>query len=92
MGYQFLAGATAFAFSVVFIIWILKVIRDAGRTGKSVINAVRPNASSDSKESAREHLEEIKEFSGVWRMILFGFILVPSAVALIAGLIALLLM
>lgn len=90
MGYQFLAGATAVAFSIAFAIWILKLIRDAGRTGKSVIDAVSPNASPIDKENAKAHLEDIKEYSGVWRMILFGFILVPSAIALILGLIAVL--
>lgn len=87
MSYQFLAGATAVAFSIAFAIWILKLIRDAGRTGKSVINVVNPNASPIDKENAKAHLEDIKEYSGVWRMILFGFILVPSAIALILGLI-----
>jgi hypothetical protein len=90
MGYEFLAGATAVAFSIAFAIWILKLVRDAGRTGKSVIDAVSPNASPLDKEIAKAHLQEIKEFSGVWRMILFGFILVPGAIALVAGLIALL--
>lgn len=92
MGYQFLAGATAVAFTIAFAIWILKLIRDAGRTGKSVIDAVSPRASAIDKEIAKAHLQDIKEFSGVWRMILFGFILVPGAIALILGLIALLML
>lgn len=90
MGYQFLAGATAVAFSIAFTIWIFKLIRDAGRTGKSVIDVVSSKASPADKEIAKAHLEEIKEFSGVWRMIVFGFILVPGAIALIFGIIALL--
>ena len=69
MNSNFSAGMTAVLFTVACCFLVFKWIRDGARTGRSVFRVVNPKSDSQKKTEAKEHLEEIREWSGVYKML-----------------------